>query len=232
MTCNPHRPPVKLHSFRQILNHASTALGSFCLRLGFVSCCVAGAAAAGTHRLNSDELKMFALVANHSDQQRPHISLDPILCKVARERATDMGKKNYFDHVNRSGHGPNFLVRRAGFDLPYYYDSSRPGNSIESIAKTYGTPRETFALWMNSGPHQVHILGNVTFYSEQTSVGVGVYRSKMAPFAVYSVFISAPANAAKNPPALTLMNSKGKIVAQTRLSTTAWLAPVLGAIRK
>lgn len=237
MNTRPQHEPGKSLSFRQFLKLASNSFESLrnvfslCLRLSLISCCgAAGAASAGTHRLNSDEMKMFALVADHSGQNRPNVSLDPILCKVARERAADMDKKNYFAHVNRSGQGPNFLVRKAGYTLPYYYDGSKSGNSIESIAKTLGTPRETFALWMDSPPHETHILGKLSFYSDQTSVGVGVYRSKSAPYYVYSVFISAPANAAKKPPSLALMDSKGRIIALTRLTASALSLPVLTGI--
>ncbi|MES2924500.1 MAG: CAP domain-containing protein [Verrucomicrobiota bacterium] len=172
-------------------------------------------------------MKIFERVTGNPGQMRRIVSLDPILCKVARQRAVDMERRNYFNHVNPSGQGPNFLVRRAGYFLPSYYDGSKSGNNIESIAMTTGTAREAFALWINSSPHKTHLLGVDSFYREQTSIGIGVYQSKSFPHYKYYVFISAPANAAKRPPLVILQDSKGKIVARTRPSVAAMPNPLL-----
>jgi len=165
--------------------------------------------------------KIFELVSKDHGQERRTVALDPILCKVARDRGADMARRNYFDHVNPGGQGPNFLVRRAGFVLPSFYDNSRSGNNIESIAMHTGDPKAAFALWMGSGPHRTHLLGNEAFYQEQTSVGVGVLRSPNPPHYRYYVFLSAPANQSTRPPSVILKDPKGKIIARTRPAVAA-----------
>ena len=70
-------------------------------------------ASAQIHRLNSDEMSLFKRIAADAEQQRDAMTLDPILCIVARKHAADMAKRNYFGHTNPDGQGPNFLVRRA-----------------------------------------------------------------------------------------------------------------------
>lgn len=135
-----------------------------------------------------------------------------------------MARRNYFGHVNPGGRGPNFLVRKAGLVLPPFYDSSFSGNNIESIAMHTGGPKEVFALWMDSGPNRTHLLGHEGFYKEQTSVGVGVFRSPNPPHYRYYVFLSAPANASTRPPSVTLKNPKGKIITRTRHAAAALAA--------
>ena len=173
-------------------------------------------ASAVSHKLNTDEMKMFQLVSGSRLQKRTQIHLDPILCKVARQRAADMAKRNYFSHVNPNGQGPNYLAKRAGFMVPSYYDQSVSGNNIESIAMTPGNSKEVFGLWLNSDGHRVHLLGDLDFYKQQSSVGVGVFRSPVAPHYKYYVFLSSPANASARPPLVILKNSKGKVIASTR----------------
>lgn len=211
----------------------STSLSSLTKRrihsfhLGII-CCIAAicTAPAQVHRLNTDEMKMFQLASKNPGQKRGKMTLDPILCKTARERASDMAKRNYFSHVNPNGQGPNFLIRRAGYVLPLYYDKSRAGNNIESIAKTVGDSKAAFKDWMNSSGHKPHLLGENAFYKEQTSVGVGVFRSPKPPHYRHYVFLSAPANASKSPPLLILQDPKGKVLARTRVKATNLLPPV------
>src|SRR5687767_12039102 len=85
-------------------------------------------------QLNSQEERVATLLTNAYDQHRPFVPVDPILPRVARARAIDLARRNYFDHVNPDGHGPNYLVRQAGYSLPATYDQSARGNKIESIA--------------------------------------------------------------------------------------------------
>jgi uncharacterized protein YkwD len=217
----------------------STALSSFSkfrtssIHLGLI-CCIAAActASAGVHRLNTDEMKLFRLAANDHGQKRGKVTLDPILCKVARERASDMARKNYFNHVNLNGQGPNHLIRRAGYGLPSFYDKSRSGNNIESIAMTTGDSKSAFTLWMNSDGHRPHLLGEQAFYKEQTSVGVGVFRSPNPPYYKHYVFLSAPANESTLPPLLILKDPKGKILARTSAGATDLINPVINPSRE
>ena len=184
-------------------------------------------AAAQTHQLNTDEMTLFQKISSTSAQQRKSVRLDPILCVVARARAADMARRHYFSHTTPDGKGANYFVRQAGYVLPSYYSTSSAGNNIESIGMTVGTPREMFSLWLKSSGHRVHVLGEVDFYQKQTSVGVGVFRSREEPHYKYYVFLSAPPNASLKPRLAILKNPKGVTIATTRPLASA-LAPLLG----
>lgn len=177
---------------------------------------VATQASAATHRLNANEVVLFRKISRDSSQRRSVMKLDPILCKVARNRARDMARNSYFSHVDRFGRGPNLLVKFAGYTLPSWYDMARSGNSIESLALTTGDAGEALELWRNSAPHRDHVLGEVAFYQGQESIGVGAFTSAGIPSQTYYVFLSAPANQAIRPPKLSLKNPAGRVISKTR----------------
>jgi hypothetical protein len=173
-------------------------------------------ASAEVHRLKPEEMALSKRIWTHSGQGRNKMTLDPILCKVARQRAADMARQDYFGHVNPLGQGPNYLVRRAGFALPAYYDRSRSGNNIESIGMGISTPREIVSLWCSSSGHRPHVLGENSFYKAQTAVGVGIYRSTRPPFCKYYVFLSAPPNPAVTSQSIILKDPKGNTLSPTK----------------
>ena len=193
----------------------SNSLGAiFLMVLFWVT--TAAPVSAQNHRLNVEEMSLFKRISSNAAQQRETVKLDPILCIDARKRAADMAHRNYFSHIDPSGQGPNLVARRAGFEFPPYYDSSRSGNNIESIGMATSGPNEVFSQWLQSSFHRSHVLGEHDFYLEQSAVGVGVYRSPKAPYYKYIVFLSAPPNAALLPRIATLKNPKGEIIATTR----------------
>ncbi len=144
------------------------------------------------------------------------MKLDPILCKVARNRAKDMARNSYFGHIDLLGRGPNWLAKRAGYTLPSWYDLSRSGNNIESIVLTGGKTAAALRLWKSSLPHRIHILGTIPFYRDQESIGVGTFTTTGTPSQTYYVFLSAPENLAQRPPLLTLKNPAGRAISNTR----------------
>jgi uncharacterized protein YkwD len=123
-------------------------------------------------------------------QKRRSLTFNPILARVARERAADMGRRNYFSHVNPDGIGPNYLVTQAGYVLPEYYGKDRAGNSIESIAGGE-TPQEAWDLWMKSPPHREHILGLSEFYAGQIEYGIGHAYFPNSQYKHYWVILTA-----------------------------------------
>jgi len=173
-------------------------------------------AAAQIHRLNGDEMALFRKISINAGQQRKSMKLDPILCLVARQRGADMARRHYFSHTTPDGKGANFLIGQAGYLLPSYYDLSRSGNNIESIGMNPGTPKQMVSLWLNSSAHRDHVLGELDFFRQQTSVGVGVFRSPEAPHFKYYVFLSAPPNRSLTPRRVALKNPKGVTIATTR----------------
>ncbi len=118
--------------------------------------------------------------------------LDDTLTAVARARALDMGRRGYFDHVNPDGHGPNYMVRAAGYPLPAWWGTDPEANYIESIAGGRSTASATWNDWMNSPEHRDHILANTSFDAGNTSYGVGYAAVEGSPFTYYWVVITCP----------------------------------------
>ena len=109
-----------------------------------------------------------------------------------------MAARNYFDHTNPDGNGPNFLVKQAGYTLPNWWDGSRAANNIESISAGYETAAAAWEGWMQSPPHKTHLLALDDFYRNQTSCGVGVVRDPRSSYKVYWVVITAPPMSAQS----------------------------------
>lgn len=78
---------------------------------------------------NAQEERIAVLMTQDPDQKRSSLSYNPILARVARERAADMARRGYFSHVNPDGLGPNFLAAQAGYALPAPYSKAKDGKS-------------------------------------------------------------------------------------------------------
>lgn len=119
------------------------------------------------------EARIVESMRTHPEQKRASLTCDPILERVARERALDMAVRHYFGHVNPDGFAANYLVRQAGYPLPAGYGSNPDDNNIESIAAGYATPDAVWAEWMASAGHREHLLGLSPFFAEQIEYGIG-----------------------------------------------------------
>ncbi|MEQ1858676.1 MAG: CAP domain-containing protein [Chthoniobacteraceae bacterium] len=142
--------------------------------------------------VNAQELAIFNLMKNASGQRRASVTLDPILCRVARAKAADMAARGYFAHVDPSGRGANYLVRQAGYSLPAGYDMSVSGNNIESLSAGRESTGAAWNDWMSSSLHKQHLLGEVPFFAAQTSVGVGFVNVPGSQWQWYWVVLTAP----------------------------------------
>ena len=152
---------------------------------------VSDSSAGGNHQPNAQELELAKLIKEHPNQMRVVMNYDPILSKVARERALDMGTRDYFGHVNPDGHGPNYLVQQAGYILPSFYDQSKKANNIESIYAGSPDPERAMDVWLGSDGHHNHILGQHSFYAEQTDYGIGYAYVPGSRYGHYWVVITA-----------------------------------------
>jgi uncharacterized protein YkwD len=142
--------------------------------------------------LSAQEKALAALMAAQAEQQRPALVCHAVLAKVARARAEDMARRDYFSHVNPDGFGPNYLVIQAGFPLLSWYDQRPAANNIESLAAGYGDAAKTWNAWLNSPSHRVHVLGLNDFYANQVLYGVGYFRLEGSTYVNYWVVITAP----------------------------------------
>ena len=147
--------------------------------------------AASGCQLTAEEQQVLNLLKEHPEQARRTITCHPLLETVASARAQDMAERDYFDHVNPDGYGPNYLVNAAGYPLPGYYPLQENSNSIESIAGGYSSADEMWEGLLNSPAHRMHVLGQHQFYAEQVEVGIGHVYVSDSDFGHYWVIISA-----------------------------------------
>ena len=127
-----------------------------------------------------------------SGQNRPFLQVDPMLTMVARAHAADMIKRNYFDHVNPDGHGPNWMVRNAGYPLPDWWGYDPAANYVESIAAGQTSVDQVWSDWMGSSDHRPMLLATDSFYQDQTSVGLAFVSDSSSQYGTYWVVITAP----------------------------------------
>ena len=144
--------------------------------------------------LTPEEQQLATLLTTASGQQRDKgaMHLDERLVLVARARAMDLAKRDYFNHVNPDGNGPNYLVRVAGYALPASYPTDRKANNIESIGGGYMDAKECWAELLKSPAHRTHLLAMEPFFKDQTSYGIGHYYDPHSTYWHYWVIITAP----------------------------------------
>ncbi|MEC4893374.1 MAG: CAP domain-containing protein [Oscillatoria sp. PMC 1051.18] len=118
---------------------------------------------------------------------QPPLTMNPILRQVARERVLDMATRNYFDHVDPDGIGPNQKVAQAGYPLPSFFLDNPANNFIESLwtfwvignaRNVSSSGRDAIATLIvdeNVFPpgHRIHLLALNDFYKEHSEVGIG-----------------------------------------------------------
>ncbi len=175
--------------------------------VGLLGLLASPGAALANYVLSSEEALIADYMVNDPGQKRPSMQLDPILARVARERAADLAARNYFAHTNPDGFAANALVRDAGYVLPAWWGTGATDNFIESIAAGRSTAAETWADWMASTGHRTHILAIDSFYQNQTSYGVGYAYSAGSTYKHYWVILTAPPNATAGNAALFISQS-------------------------
>ncbi|MFO8034834.1 MAG: CAP domain-containing protein [Candidatus Bipolaricaulota bacterium] len=115
----------------------------------------------------SPEMKVFRLV-NHERRMRGlHLyEWNDALAEAAREHSRDMGRRDFFNHVNPDGLDAGDRMRKAGYE---WSDWS------ENIAAGQETPVQVVEAWMNSTSHRLSILCGVdgTDGIDLYDIGVG-----------------------------------------------------------
>lgn len=139
--------------------------------------------------LRESEQQLVQFIASEPKQQRSHLTCDPTLVEVARQRAQDMAERDYFAHTTPDGHGPNHLVRQAGYELPPRYSTNLSANNVESIGAGYVTAEGVWKDLLESPSHRMHVLGTLSFYADQVEYGVGY--AKGGRYGHYWVVITA-----------------------------------------
>lgn len=118
-----------------------------------------------TPAVGSFEQQVFTLV----NQERAKSGLAPLrldakLSGMAKDKAIDMYKNNYFDHNSPTYGSPFDMMKSYGISYSY---------AGENIAKGQKTPQDVMKAWMNSTGHRANIL-NTNF----NTIGVAYYNGE------------------------------------------------------
>jgi uncharacterized protein YkwD len=140
---------------------------------------------------NPAEEQFAALLVSAARQQHPILRWNATLARVAHDRATDMGIRNFFGHTDPDGFGPNYHVRQAGYQLPDNYATANDANNIESIAAGYASVDEVFTALTQSAVHRTHLFGEIPFYQEQIDYGIGYVHLPNSAMKHYWVIVIA-----------------------------------------
>lgn len=135
---------------------------------------------------------LLQLMRTDPRQERASVNAHPVLMRVAQARAEDLGRRNYFSHVNPDGDGPNKLIRQAGYVLPVWYAQDDAANNVESLSAGQPSAQAAWGALMQSPSHSAHLLGLGPMYVAQVCVGGGYFRSAKSHYVHYWVAISAP----------------------------------------
>ncbi len=100
------------------------------------------------------------------------------LAAVAEDRAEDMAKRNYFDHVDPDGIGPNYYIQKSGYDLNASWLKNKKANNFESIAWNWPSASEAIKglIIGKEAPgyhHRKHVLGMDDWNASLYDIGIG-----------------------------------------------------------
>lgn len=139
---------------------------------------------------NSDKARaLAALIMADSEQRRPRLVCNPVLTRVAEQKALEMAEKGMVTHF-ASNVGANTRLRQAGYRLPDTYPSFYE-NQVEAVAGGYSTPDEVWREFKGSTVHRTHLLGEQPFFREQDEIGVAFVRKWESPHVEYwAVYIA------------------------------------------
>jgi uncharacterized protein YkwD len=113
-----------------------------------------------------------------SIKPKHELKWNKILVEVAEEKAMDMAKKNYFNHVSKDGKGINVMIHKAGYKLNSDWIKDKKDNSFESISAGSKTAVESIInLIIDANVkglgHRKHLLGMNNWYGMMKDIGIG-----------------------------------------------------------
>jgi uncharacterized protein YkwD len=126
---------------------------------------------------SESELELYSLLnfarqygirctADGSGESAPPVEMKPELRCAARLHARDMSERNFFDHVNPDGEGPEDRMRSAGATFRIAAESIAQGPSFDGT-----DPYEAFRELFSAGGDECENLLDPSF----DSVGIGRY---------------------------------------------------------
>ena len=105
---------------------------------------------------------------------RAPLTLDPVLCELARLKSRDMHEKGYFAHTSPTYGSAADLLRQFGYSF----------TSVGENIAHHATVEKSQAAFMSSAGHRRNILG-----SQWSKVGIGVWRDSQGFVYVTQLFV-------------------------------------------
>lgn len=128
-----------------------------------------------TGSITAQEENAFLLLnADRAANGRSALSLDPVLCSLARLKSCDMNANNYFAHTSPTLGSAADMLRSHGYSF----------NSVGENIAHHATVEKSQAAFMSSTGHRTNILG-----TQWTKVGIGVCVDKQGFVYVTQLFV-------------------------------------------
>jgi len=148
-------------------------------------------------RMNPKKYGKEIRVNNLKNVKQTKLVWNDTLAKVAEQRAKDMAKRNYFDHTDPDGYGPNYHINATGYTLNPEWLKKRNANNFESIGANHQTAVDcikSFIIGKGSPGymHRKHVLGLDEWNGSLKDIGIAFVRVKKgATFKTYLCVIIA-----------------------------------------
>lgn len=104
----------------------------------------------------------------------PALTLDPVLCSIARAKSQDMNDNNYFSHTSPTYGTASQMLKQFGYSF----------TSVGENIAHHATVEKSQAAFMSSDGHRRNILG-----SQWTKVGIGVWKDAQGFVYVTQLFV-------------------------------------------
>ncbi len=132
-------------------------------------------------RSNPSKYKKQLGISDIQNVTRKALVWNKQLAKVAEERAYDMAKRDYFDHITPDGVGVNVQIAEGGYSLNKDWLKNIKANNFESIAANHPSAEEGIrALIIGKGSpgfmHRKHLLGMDKWNGSLQDIGIGYVR--------------------------------------------------------
>ncbi|MFP4459692.1 MAG: CAP domain-containing protein [Candidatus Zixiibacteriota bacterium] len=177
-----------------------------------MSMCSGGDSNEIMHKFDRDESEIAFKYLNHVRQfpneygekigtdlsgiePRPALIWNDTLAKVAEQKALDMAKRDYLSQLNPEGKGINFLIDKAGYDLPKEWLKDEKANYFGSVQ---GGPKDGVDAIQNlikgDSANRRQLLGTDDFSKDMKDIGIGFVRSYKSTYRTYVCIIIAKHN--------------------------------------
>lgn len=180
----PHREnDYKPHFFRE----ASVLTISFVIIFFFLVALLQGFILTRTEFFSAIVPSVLVDLANQNREENklPTLFINPVLQEVARAKANDMAKNEYFAHTSPEGITPWHWFREAGYTFSF---------AGENLAVNFSDSFDVTQAWMVSPLHRANIL-NLNFTEIGIATAKGMYRGRETTFVVQVFGKPAPAPA-------------------------------------